>query len=80
MSKSCIVDSSVELKSTKVKTLIDAKPNIGEAFVHVEASLVDSGVFQLGDNEVDTTPFFLFRTGPRPNLIRFSSDPSPISR
>jgi hypothetical protein len=37
---------------------VDAKPNIDEGFIHVKPSLVDSGVSQLGDSEVDMAPFF----------------------
>jgi len=41
---------------------VEAKPNIDEASVYVEASLyVDSSVVPLDNNEVDTTKFFFRR-------------------
>jgi len=49
------VENSEDVKPPKV----EAKPNIGRVFVHVEASLyVDSGVVPLHANEVDTAKFF----------------------
>jgi hypothetical protein len=43
-SKSTFVISSGDLKLFKVEALVDADPNIDEAFVHVEASNVNSDV------------------------------------
>jgi hypothetical protein len=53
--KQIFVDNSGEVTPSKV----EAKPNIDEASIHVEASLyVDSNVAPLDVNEVDTTQFF----------------------
>jgi len=57
------------LKPFKVEASFDAKLNIGQAFVDVKCYIeafvdvkpslvVDSSVFKLHDNELDTVPFF----------------------
>ena len=62
--KHSFVDYSGEFKPPEVEASVDVKPNIDETFVHIEASLnvdvlhVNSGVSQLGVNEVDTAHFF----------------------
>jgi len=56
--KYSFVECSGEFKPPKVEVSVDVKPNIDEAFVHVEASQVNSCVSQLGVNDVDTTHFF----------------------
>jgi len=56
--KHSFVDYSVEIKPHKVEASVDLKSNTNEASVKVEALHVNSGVSELGDNEVDTIQFF----------------------
>jgi len=63
--KASVVDSFVEIKpskleaSIKVEALIKVEPSVKvEASVKVDASNVNSGVWKLRDNEVDTSHFF----------------------
>jgi len=51
--KPSFVDYSVEIKLPKVEASVKV-----EASMKIEALHVNSGVYELGDNEVDTTHFF----------------------
>jgi len=64
--KSIFVDNFGDVKPPNV----EVKPNIDGASIHVEASLyVDSGVFPLDANEVDTAQFFLKKLNGKIGLI-----------